>query len=83
MNNLFFIKDDALWACLAAMSISSKDLKTAEIAYAAIKEVNFFQILYFYLYIIKQYLCFAYFFAKLLFVRFILISKSIKIRILI
>lgn len=33
-----YIKDDALWACLAAMSILSKDLKTAEIAYAAIKE---------------------------------------------
>ncbi|KAG8180211.1 hypothetical protein JTE90_016488 [Oedothorax gibbosus] len=33
-----YIKDEALWACLAGMSISYKDLKTAEIAYAAIKE---------------------------------------------
>ncbi|XP_042903024.1 intraflagellar transport protein 80 homolog [Parasteatoda tepidariorum] len=33
-----YIKDETLWACLAGMSLSSKDLKTAEIAYAAIKE---------------------------------------------
>ncbi|KAL5476125.1 hypothetical protein EMCRGX_G026033 [Ephydatia muelleri] len=35
-----FVKDGSLWACLAGMAISSKDLATAEIAYAAINEVH-------------------------------------------
>ncbi|EDV28474.1 uncharacterized protein TRIADDRAFT_49567 [Trichoplax adhaerens] len=35
-----FIKDPAMWACLAAMSAYAKDLSTAEIAYAAIDEVD-------------------------------------------
>ncbi|PVD18640.1 hypothetical protein C0Q70_21190 [Pomacea canaliculata] len=35
-----FVKDDSLWACLAAMATYSKDLNTAEIAYAAIREVD-------------------------------------------
>ncbi|XP_050395102.1 intraflagellar transport protein 80 homolog [Patella vulgata] len=34
-----FVKDDSLWSCLAAMAAYSKDLNTAEVAYAAIKEV--------------------------------------------
>ena len=35
-----FVKDAALWASLAAMSTASKELNTAEIAYAAINEVG-------------------------------------------
>ncbi|KAL8593908.1 hypothetical protein ACOMHN_048345 [Nucella lapillus] len=35
-----FVKDDSLWACLAAMATYAKDLNTAEVAYAAIKEVE-------------------------------------------
>nr|KAG5699070.1 hypothetical protein BaRGS_017753 [Batillaria attramentaria] len=35
-----FVKDDGLWACLAAMATYAKDLNTAEMAYAAIKEVE-------------------------------------------
>mmetsp|Transcript_5483 Transcript_5483/g.19072 ORF Transcript_5483/g.19072 Transcript_5483/m.19072 type:complete len:763 (-) Transcript_5483:1656-3944(-) len=35
-----FCKDKALWACLAAMAIHNKDLNTAEVAYAAIEEVD-------------------------------------------
>eukprot|EP00227_Mantoniella_beaufortii_P020105 CAMPEP_0197575096 /NCGR_PEP_ID=MMETSP1326-20131121/609_1 /TAXON_ID=1155430 /ORGANISM="Genus nov. species nov., Strain RCC2288" /LENGTH=759 /DNA_ID=CAMNT_0043137801 /DNA_START=154 /DNA_END=2433 /DNA_ORIENTATION=+ len=35
-----FVKDNSLWACLAAMSVAAKDLNTAEIAYAAIEEVD-------------------------------------------
>ncbi|ESP00252.1 hypothetical protein LOTGIDRAFT_225973 [Lottia gigantea] len=35
-----FVKDDSLWSCLAAMASYAKDLNTAEVAYAAIKEVN-------------------------------------------
>ncbi|WAR28818.1 IFT80-like protein [Mya arenaria] len=33
-----FVKDEMLWACLAAMSAYAKELNTAEIAYAAIQE---------------------------------------------
>ncbi|XP_062598363.1 intraflagellar transport protein 80 homolog [Saccostrea cucullata] len=39
-----FVKDDVLWCCLAAMSAYAKELNTAEIAYAAIKEVNSVQL---------------------------------------
>lgn len=35
-----FVKDPALWACLAAMAASARDLNTAETAYAAINEVD-------------------------------------------
>ncbi|KAL5004430.1 hypothetical protein ScPMuIL_017886 [Solemya velum] len=35
-----FVKDEILWACLAAMSAYAKELNTAEIAYAAIKEAD-------------------------------------------
>uniref|UniRef100_W5M7E3 Intraflagellar transport 80 n=1 Tax=Lepisosteus oculatus TaxID=7918 RepID=W5M7E3_LEPOC len=35
-----FAKDQTLWACLAAMAIASKELTTAEIAYAAIGEID-------------------------------------------
>lgn len=35
-----FVKDNGLWACMAAMATYAKDLNTAEIAYAAIKEVE-------------------------------------------
>ncbi|XP_066266233.1 intraflagellar transport protein 80 homolog [Branchiostoma lanceolatum] len=35
-----FVKDEALWACLAAMAAYAKDLNTAEVAYAAIDEVD-------------------------------------------
>ena len=35
-----FVKDPALWAMLAGMAAESKDLHTAEVAYAAIDEVN-------------------------------------------
>ena len=36
---LLFFQDKALWACLAGFAASSKELSTAEIAYAAIDEV--------------------------------------------
>jgi len=36
---LLFSQDEALWACLAGMACASRDLATAEIAYAAINEV--------------------------------------------
>jgi intraflagellar transport protein 80 len=29
-----------MWACLAAMAVASRDMTTAEIAYAAIGEVS-------------------------------------------
>lgn len=29
-----------MWACLAAMAVANRDMTTAEIAYAAIGEVN-------------------------------------------
>lgn len=35
-----FVKDDVLWCCLAAMSAYAKELNTAEIAYASIKEAE-------------------------------------------
>jgi len=35
-----FVKDEPLWACLAAMSAYAKELSTAEIAYAAIEEAD-------------------------------------------
>ncbi|XP_064614881.1 intraflagellar transport protein 80 homolog [Liolophura sinensis] len=35
-----FVKDDVLWACLAAMASYAKDLATAEVAYAAICEAS-------------------------------------------
>lgn len=35
-----FVKDDAMWSCLAAMAVAAKDLNVAEIAYAAIEEVE-------------------------------------------
>ncbi|XP_076095976.1 intraflagellar transport protein 80 homolog [Mytilus galloprovincialis] len=35
-----FVKDDILWACLAAMSAYAKDLNTAEVSYAAILEAE-------------------------------------------
>ncbi|KAL2611690.1 hypothetical protein R1flu_023382 [Riccia fluitans] len=34
------VKDDLLWACLAAMAVDSKELNTAEVAYAALNEVD-------------------------------------------
>ena len=33
-------KDQTLWACLAAMAVASKDMNTAEVAYASIGEVS-------------------------------------------
>jgi len=35
-----FVKDETLWACLAAMAVAQKELNAAEIAYAAIDEVD-------------------------------------------
>ncbi|XP_054838569.1 intraflagellar transport protein 80 homolog isoform X2 [Eublepharis macularius] len=35
-----FVKDQTLWACLAAMAVASKDMDTAEIAYASIGEID-------------------------------------------
>lgn len=35
-----FVKDEALWGCLAAMSTAARDLNTAEVAYAALEEVD-------------------------------------------
>ncbi|XP_077987595.1 intraflagellar transport protein 80 homolog [Glandiceps talaboti] len=35
-----FVKDNALWACLACMAAYAKDLSTAEVAYAAIDEAD-------------------------------------------
>uniref|UniRef100_U3JF83 Intraflagellar transport 80 n=1 Tax=Ficedula albicollis TaxID=59894 RepID=U3JF83_FICAL len=35
-----FVKDQTLWACLAAMAVAHKDMTTAEIAYAAIGEID-------------------------------------------
>ncbi|XP_061639072.1 intraflagellar transport protein 80 homolog isoform X2 [Phyllopteryx taeniolatus] len=34
-----FAKEQSLWACLAAMAIANKELTTAEMAYAAIREL--------------------------------------------
>ncbi|XP_053567774.1 intraflagellar transport protein 80 homolog [Bombina bombina] len=35
-----FVKEQTLWSCLAAMAIASKEMKTAEIAYTAIGEID-------------------------------------------
>eukprot|EP01119_Soliformovum_irregulare_P002458 TRINITY_DN12704_c0_g1_i1.p1 TRINITY_DN12704_c0_g1~~TRINITY_DN12704_c0_g1_i1.p1 ORF type:complete len:529 (-),score=125.67 TRINITY_DN12704_c0_g1_i1:3-1562(-) len=35
-----FVKDHTLWACLAAMAVDSNDLNTAEVAFAAVEEVD-------------------------------------------
>lgn len=35
-----------MWACLAAMAVANRDMTTAEIAYAAIGEVNTVYLLY-------------------------------------
>ncbi|XP_070801121.1 intraflagellar transport protein 80 homolog [Pituophis catenifer annectens] len=35
-----FVKDQTLWACLAAMAIANKDMNTAEIAYASVGEID-------------------------------------------
>ncbi|XP_048361821.1 intraflagellar transport protein 80 homolog isoform X2 [Sphaerodactylus townsendi] len=35
-----FVKDQTLWACLAAMAVASKDINTAKIAYASIGEID-------------------------------------------
>ena len=35
-----YVKSNELWACLAAMAISGKELHTAEVAYAAIEQVD-------------------------------------------
>ena len=35
-----FVKDEPLWACLAAMAINSRELNAAEVAYAAINHVE-------------------------------------------
>nr|XP_002194885.4 intraflagellar transport protein 80 homolog isoform X2 [Taeniopygia guttata] len=35
-----FVQDQTLWACLAAMAVASKEMSTAEIAYAAIGEID-------------------------------------------
>ena len=41
MNVLFrFVKDPVLWACLAGLAVHSKQLDTAEVAYAAIQEAD-------------------------------------------
>ena len=38
--SFILFQDDSLWACLAGMAASHKELSTAEIAYAAIEEVR-------------------------------------------
>ncbi|XP_068810419.1 intraflagellar transport protein 80 homolog isoform X3 [Struthio camelus] len=35
-----FVKDQTMWACLAAMAVANKDMATAEIAYASIGEID-------------------------------------------
>ncbi|XP_064418295.1 intraflagellar transport protein 80 homolog isoform X1 [Latimeria chalumnae] len=35
-----FVKEQTMWACLAAMAVANKDLATAEVAYAAIGEID-------------------------------------------
>ncbi|XP_042313892.1 intraflagellar transport protein 80 homolog isoform X2 [Sceloporus undulatus] len=35
-----FVKDQTLWACLAAMAIANKDMNTAEVAYASVGELD-------------------------------------------
>jgi intraflagellar transport protein 80 len=34
------VKSQSLWACLAAMAVAGKELHTAEVAYAAIDQVD-------------------------------------------
>lgn len=40
-----FVKEENVWACLAAMATYAKDLNTAEIAYAAIQEADKVQLI--------------------------------------
>ena len=35
-----YVKQELLWACLAAMAVAGKELHTAEVAYAAISQVD-------------------------------------------
>ncbi|XP_043347818.1 intraflagellar transport protein 80 homolog isoform X3 [Dermochelys coriacea] len=35
-----FVKDQTMWACLAAMAVANKDMTTAEIAYASIGDID-------------------------------------------
>ncbi|XP_070230144.1 intraflagellar transport protein 80 homolog isoform X2 [Bos mutus] len=35
-----FVKEQTMWACLAAMAVANQDMTTAEIAYAAIGEID-------------------------------------------
>ncbi|EGW14558.1 Intraflagellar transport protein 80-like [Cricetulus griseus] len=35
-----FVKEQSMWACLAAMAVANRDMITAEIAYAAIGEID-------------------------------------------
>ncbi|XP_077344190.1 intraflagellar transport protein 80 homolog isoform X1 [Lithobates pipiens] len=35
-----FVKEQTMWACLAALAIANKDMSTAEVAYAAIGEID-------------------------------------------
>lgn len=35
-----FVKEQTIWACLAAMAVANRDMTTAEIAYAAIGEID-------------------------------------------
>uniref|UniRef100_A0A8D1TZG2 Intraflagellar transport protein 80 homolog n=1 Tax=Sus scrofa TaxID=9823 RepID=A0A8D1TZG2_PIG len=35
-----FVKEQTIWACLAAMAVANQDMTTAEIAYAAIGEID-------------------------------------------
>merc|ERR1712100_839309 len=35
-----FVKDQSLWACLAAMALNGQELNTAQVAFAAIDEVD-------------------------------------------
>lgn len=35
-----FVQDPAMWACLAAMSVGAGQIQTAEVSYAAIKEID-------------------------------------------
>ncbi|KAH0624120.1 hypothetical protein JD844_007514 [Phrynosoma platyrhinos] len=35
-----FVKDQTLWACLAAMAVANKDMNTAEVAYASVGEID-------------------------------------------
>uniref|UniRef100_A0A8C6HZ14 Intraflagellar transport 80 n=1 Tax=Mus spicilegus TaxID=10103 RepID=A0A8C6HZ14_MUSSI len=35
-----FVKEQSMWACLAAMAVANRDMVTAEIAYAAVGEID-------------------------------------------